>query len=65
MLVRRGVGEARASWRLRRKSSVGPDREKSMSVKAVKRLEQLLAARANASSAHCAGDKPKRKPPGF
>lgn len=34
-----------------------------MSEKAIKRLEDLLAARANAAGAHCS--KPKPKPPGI
>ncbi len=33
-----------------------------MSITATKRLEALLAARANAAAAHC--PKPKPKPPG-
>ncbi len=37
-----------------------------MSIQAKKRLEALLAARANAAGAHCGSDRPKPqpKPPG-
>jgi len=36
-----------------------------MSVKAIKRLEELLAVRANAAGAHCGKPTPNRpKPPG-